>query len=325
MTRQGTTGAGADSAGVRERLVEALNLDLIGPWDGHTLAAERLPGWVRPSTWYLTGFLIPSGTKPELSADADEEDDIDETPAASGLAEESSEDRKAAKKGFFPSSMGLSFLVAAEADALAVIVRWGDYERVKVEGVDGKSESAWLRRSNERTVPVSLSGAGEHRSGDLAVPDSAGLTLHVDERPIRTDGLAGIPAGTRTVSVFLVNGRAPEGDDPDRAYAFQAEIEVRGRQPFVPRPDPRGVQAADWDDRVADLHYADTPEYATGHGVSADWEVVAGACRMLRTACSAARIGTTNPASMEPQSRAPERVSSVRSCRRISSSRTSCT
>ena len=233
MTRAGTTGAVADSVEVRERLVEALNLDLIGPWGGHSLAAERLPGWVRPSNWYLTGFLIPSGTRPEWSADADEEDDIDETPAASGLAEESSEERKAAKKGFFPSSMGLSFLVAADADALAVIVRWGDYERAKVEGTD-ESESAWLRRPNERTVPVSLSGAGEHRSGDLVVPDSGGLTLHVDERPIRTDGLAGIPTGTRSVSVFLVNGRAPD-DDPDRAYAFQAEIEVRGRQPFVPR------------------------------------------------------------------------------------------
>ena len=178
---------------MRERLVEALNLDLIGPWDGHTLAAERLPGWVRPSTWYLTGFLIPSGTRPELSADVDEEDDIDETPASNGLAEESSEERKAAKKGFFPSSMGLSFLVSAEADALAVIVRWGDYEPAKVEGPDGKFESAWLRRSNERTMPVSLLGDGEHRSGDLAVPDSGGLTLHVDERPIRTDELAEIP------------------------------------------------------------------------------------------------------------------------------------
>ena len=284
MTRQETAGALADSVEVRERLVEALNLDLIGPWGGHALAAERLPGWVRPSNWYLTGFLIPSGTKPESSADADEQDDIDETPESSGLAEESSEERKAAKKGFFPSSMGLSFLVAADADALAVIVRWGDYEPARVEGADGKSDSAWVRESNERTVPVALSGAGAHRRGDHAVPDSAGLTLHVDERPIRTDALAEIPAGTRSVSVFLVNGRAPDDDNPDRNYAFQAEIEVRGRQPFVPRPDPRGVQAAGWDDRVADLHYADTPEYATGHGVSADWEVVEGACRMLRTA-----------------------------------------
>ena len=45
---------------VRERLVEALELDLVGPGRGHPLAEERLPGWERPSNWYLTGFLIPS-------------------------------------------------------------------------------------------------------------------------------------------------------------------------------------------------------------------------------------------------------------------------
>ena len=183
MTRQGAAGAVADSAGVRERLVEALNLDLVGPRAGDTLFDERLPGWVRPSNWYLTGFLIPSGTKPELSADADEEDDLDETPESGGLAEESSEERRAAKKGFFPSSMGLSFLVAAEADALAVIVRWGDYQPARVEGADGKSASAWLRQSNERTVPVSLSGAGEHPPGDRPLGRQGGdAEFHGPER-----------------------------------------------------------------------------------------------------------------------------------------------
>ena len=34
---------------------------------------------------------------------------------------------------------------------------------------------------------------------------------------------------------------------------------------------------------MADLHYADTPEYATGHGVSADWDLVDRACHVLRT------------------------------------------
>src|ERR1035438_10299217 len=105
----------ATSLEVRERLVEALKLDLLGPSAGHALANERLPGWVRPSNWYLTGFLIPVGTPPEKSADADEDDDVDVIPESAGLAEESNEERKAAKKGFFPSSMGLSFLVPKEA------------------------------------------------------------------------------------------------------------------------------------------------------------------------------------------------------------------
>lgn len=54
-----------NSLEVRARLVEALKLDLVGPWAGHTLAEERLPGRVRPSNWYLTGFLIPSETPPD--------------------------------------------------------------------------------------------------------------------------------------------------------------------------------------------------------------------------------------------------------------------
>ena len=148
--------AHADPRAVRDHLVEALNLDLIGPWENHAHAGERLPGWVRPSNWYLTGFLIPSGTDPDRSADADEDDDLDETPDSGGLAEESSEERRAAKKGFFPSSMGLSFLVAREADALTVIVRWGDYERAEAEDTDGKSASVWQQRPNERTLRAPL-------------------------------------------------------------------------------------------------------------------------------------------------------------------------
>src|SRR5262249_44786304 len=118
-----------------------------------------------------------------------------------------------------------------------------------------------------------------------AVPGSGGVQLHVVERPITAQDLdAHIPPGTRSVSVFLVNNRPPAKEEPDLAYAFQPEIEVRSAEPFVPRPDLRGAQADEWDELVADLHYADTPEYATGHGVSADWERVDGACRLLRTA-----------------------------------------
>ena len=82
-----------------------------------------------------------------------------------------------------------------------------------------------------------------------------------------------LPAGTRAVSVFLVNRRGSNADQPDAAYVFQPELEVTCEQPFVGRPDLRGAQAGDWDEQIADLHYADTPEYATGHGIAADWTV----------------------------------------------------
>ncbi len=272
------------SKSVRDHLVDALNLDFVGPWAGHALSDEKLPGWIRPSTWYLTGFLVPTNAPLEQRSDLDEEDDLDAVPEQGGLPEESAEERKTAKRSLFPSSMGLSFLVPEDTNALAVTVRWGDYEhearKAGDQAGDEPSEpSVWRRLARERTLQVDLTNPG-----DYDVPDSGpGLVLHVVERRIRTESLTDIPAGTRSVSLFLVNRRTPNLEEPNLTYAFQAEIEVRNAQGFVARPDPRRAQAGDWDADVADLHYADTPEYAAGHGVSADWEVVEGACRVLRT------------------------------------------
>ena len=403
-----------ESAAVREEIARALRLDLVGPWAGHRLADERLPGWVRPCNWYLTGFLVPRGAPLGQRGDADV-DDEPEVAERAGLGDDSTEDRRAAKKGFFPSSMGLSFLVGEGVETLEVLVRWGDYCRVEAEGgeggdpdrdgaapdgEDGETEAgrdrqrqrvagesgegvgreapgeevrgaapgeevrgegtrtrgedggggapgegpadeeakaapgtdeasrsqarSWWQRtpraeavrvtlpatvgaSGRRPVP-NLSGqdqpsppprpgalAGEprhspapapdHRPHRSPVPNSGGLVLHTVARPLDSASFTGrIAPGTRSVSVFLVNDRTAAPDrERDEAFAFQAEIEVRGTVPFVPRPDPREVSGDDWDERIADLHYAGIPEYAAGHGVSADWDLADGACRALRT------------------------------------------
>ena len=273
------SGPPANSVEVRERLVEALKLDLVGPWAGHELAEERLPGWVRPSNWYLTGFLIPSNTPADQKDDDDDDDDFGgEVSEEAGLPEESSEERKAAKKGYFPSSMGLSFLASEEAKKLHITVRWGDYAPVSIKDLDDKSISVWQRTPCTAEVVVPL--AGDDPMSEHEVPDSGGLRLHVVNRQVSTER---IPSGTQAISVFLVNRRTPS-EDKDSRYAFQAEIEVQSEHPFVPRPDPRGAQADEWDDKVADLHYADVPEYATGHGVSAEWKILDDHCQMVRTA-----------------------------------------
>ena len=275
--------APADALEVRARIVDALKLDLVGPWDGHPLAAEQLPTRERPSNWYVAGFLIPTDAPPEKRSDADEDDELEIVPEAAGLAEESNDERKAARKAFFPSSMGLSFLVPEACRTLAVTVRWGDYALADIEETGGNKTGVWQRTPREETLSIPLRGAAEPAAH--AVGNSGGLELNVVERPILAADLTGslLPAGTRSVSCFLVNRRTPDSQQPDHAYAFQAQIEVETDHGFVPRPDLRGAHAAEWDEQVADLHYADAPEYATGHGVSAAWTLVDGTCRQLRT------------------------------------------
>ena len=277
---------------VRAQLIEALKLDLVGPSAGHALAAEQLPDTLRPANWYLTGFLIPSGTPAEKSSDPDEDDEPEAVAEQTGLDQEANEDRRAAKKGFFPSSIGLTFLVPAAAHALNVTLRWGDYRLVPLPGAEGDvpgTESSeappqvWQRTQREVPVTVTLTGGPQVATH---VPHSDGLQYQVIERPITIHGrMLPLPPGTRSVSVYLVNHRAsPKEDPPDSAYAFQAEIVVESAVPFVPRPNLSGAQAAEWDGMVADLHYADIPEYAVGHGVSADWTLMNGTCQHLCTA-----------------------------------------
>lgn len=270
---------------IRERLIEALELDLVGPWPGQELEEERLPRRVRPSNWYLTGFLIPVDTEAEQAGDDDADDEFEAD--TDGAGDETTEDRVAAKKAYFPSSVGISTLVAADTDSLTVRVRWGDYAIGEhtlepQEGDDAKPIPVWQRTPREEQVVVKL-GVDPGVLAEEPLPNGGGLQVHTLERPVATNGDRQIPAGTRSVSIFLVNRRKPDGEQPDRAYAFQPEIEVSCELPFVPRPDLRGADADDWDELVADLHYADTPEYATGHGIAADWEIVDDVCRVLRT------------------------------------------
>jgi hypothetical protein len=185
----------------------------------------------------------------EKRADADEDDDLEVVPEFAGIDEGSNEERKAAKKGFFPSSMGLSFLVPKGSQGLTVILRWGDYTPTEIGGDDGKPISVWRRKPEERTLPVTFTGATDPVVCE--VPGSGGLELHIVEKLISAQDLEQhLPAGTRSVSVFLVNNRPPDEEKPDAAYAFQAKIEVSSELPFVPRPDMRGALADDWDDRV---------------------------------------------------------------------------
>lgn len=264
-----------DSPGVREGLVRTLDLDLVGPKPGGEHAEECLPEKERPSMWYLAGFLVPSDAPLEQRADDDADDDFEaEVPEATGLAEESAEERRAARKNYYPASMGLSFLVRPGVRDLRVTVTWGDYERSKATDIHGKEVPAWRRTPHSREITLSIGTETEGRR--QRVPESRGLWLHVRERPISVETLAGeIQPGTRAVSVFLANHRtpAPKRRDADSAYAFQARIVVESETPFHPRPDMSARVDRHWDERVADLHYADTPVYATGHGISADWEV----------------------------------------------------
>jgi len=188
-----------------------------------------------------------------------------------------------ARRAYMPSSIGLSVLVPAATRQLQVTVRWGDYRmHAPGEGQGGPVE--WKRTPREEQISLALPERTTS-SVEKDVPNSAGLKVALMVRPVQSDGAeGGLPQGTRSVSVFLVNRRHPGNDENrDEAFAFQAQLEIASQEPLVPRPDLRSLQSDDWDDRVADLQYRDVFEYAVGHSVAAEAVKCDGHCQAVRT------------------------------------------
>jgi len=271
------------AANVRTQLSRALRLDLIGPDTTQAEGAEMLDR--APTRWYLSGFLAPWDAP---AAQKEDDDAQDELPLAEGDAGEEDEDdagrdTQAARRGRFPSSIGVSVLVPPDLSTLKIGAAWGHYHPLEDE--HGKPTGHWQREQRHASFECRLNG--EKAAPPTFRVSDDGVEVAVSVRRVRRPGdLRGLPADTRAVSVFLVNRRKPiqgKGDLKDEAFVFQAELTVEGDRPFVPRPNPRGGSTDDADERIADLQFRDAREYAVGHGVSTNSTVANGECRRVQT------------------------------------------
>jgi hypothetical protein len=269
------------SADVRARLAHALRLDLIGPEAHEPQASESLP--IAPSRYYLTGFLAPLNAPAAQKKDDDEQGELELAASAAGTDEDdTTREAPAAKRGQFPSSLGVSVLVAPGVADLKVTARWGDYEPLEL---DGQFTGEW-RRTEHRVSTSVLLGVAHGLPSTQPLAGADGLEIVWSIRRVRAGELSMLPDGTRAVSIFLVNRRKPEEEVllKDRRFAFQAQLTVESEEPFVPRPNPRGRQDDDDpDERIADLQYRDVMEFAVGHGAATKSTVLDDTCRRVET------------------------------------------
>jgi hypothetical protein len=266
------------SAAVRSKLVEALRLDLVGP--GSNLGDTQEVLLQSPSRWYLTGFLVPLGAKAEQRVDETSDDELDQAGDGGGAGEDEPADKPAARPRYFPSSIGASMIVPAGTKGMRVLVRWGDYRRSK------EPPEEWARTPREETMPIDLIKATE-KPREVNVPKSDGLVVAYLSRPVGILATgAEVPAGARTVSIFVVNRRAEAPDETrDDAFAFQVQLEIHADVEFLRRPDLRGIASDDWDEKVADLQYRDDGEYSVGHNVATEAIRDDGVCCKLVRTC----------------------------------------
>jgi hypothetical protein len=301
---------------IRSALVETLKLDLVGPRNDHPFSHELLPQ--SPQRWYLTGYLIPRSADEQSRSAGDDELDLEVATGASG--DDNEEGEQQAQVSHLPSSMGLSVLIGPETGQLLATIRWGDYmgevEGEKGEEFDptevdqaheeemakaveelsleespaGDAKKKWFRRGYRRDPREELCRVeldGDDGLKELPVPNSRGIKLVVSWRSLPHFADSELPAGTKTVSAFVVNDRPNSGERTSyRDIVFQAELELSAEQGFYGRPDLRGAafqEENDPDELIADLHYRDVLEYAVGHGVATIAGEDTHGCKSVRT------------------------------------------
>jgi hypothetical protein len=274
----------------REEIVHRLRRNLVGPSDfphDNDIAAERLPADESPSRWYLTGFIAPVGDDvAHLPEDADEENELTQfEPSGFGAGGVAGDDEEpeppVARRRFMPSSIGITAMLDPAVIELDVEVSWGDYvpepplsPEILEGDADTKQPVEWRRVPRSERVMLTIPQENEGmrtvlvpHSGATARPIGA-LELAIRAKPFTMTLANGTQQTVRVVTVFLVNKRDGRTGRrfQDLTYAYQIRLDLRCPVGFMPQHDLSRIARADWDDRLADLHYRDAAAYAVGLG-----------------------------------------------------------
>jgi hypothetical protein len=266
---------------VRQELVDAMQMDLIGPsgplGDPKEVLAQA------PSRWYLTGFLVPTDADEDQRSDPTSNDELDQAAEPVGIDEDNTPDKPAARLSYLPSSMGVSVLIPSGTSKLEAVVRYGEYLRVE-QDEQYTGPQRWQRVPREEVVSLTI-GNKVPGSGTVQLPNSSGVELAWSVRGVPDTGIdGGLPKGTRSLSLFVVNRRKAAPDEvKDQGFIFQVELELNCETTFIARPNLRSLESDDWDERVADLQYRDACEFSVGHSISTDAVVEDGQCRKVKT------------------------------------------
>ncbi|MCP9966613.1 hypothetical protein [Actinomadura madurae] len=229
-----------------------------------------------PRERYLVGMLGPRHSPASALESADEMPDTEVGvggDASEGGLPEVVSPQTLGK--IWASSMGLSFCVPADVDAVVVKAGWGRYELREQEDEDGKKLRIWSREPVEREEEIRLDGeesfkimlTGEHE-------DASGVLLSVNVR--RRDA-------RRVVEIALVNQQSEPTGNKDTAWLFQPELTVTAldgaKAVFLPVDDPVDDLQAVGDD-AEELHlrllYRNERRYAAGRNVAVHADVAEG-------------------------------------------------
>lgn len=250
---------------LRNELTGMVVRDLLGPACGpeEELSQYEDHAYQR----YLVGMLAPKDSQIDRA-------ELDELGAGGGDEGEEGAPESGVPAGgtYFPSSMGLSFIAAADAKEIVVEADWGQYLRVKSEtqvNRDGNPANVW-KRTPVAAPPLVL---------DLINGTIKPTPLHSGHPLVLLQGRMRLTADGWVVTLFMVNQqeeRTRRGEPKDEVWVFQPKLQVHGAEHepiFVQRKNAKAdLSKMDpltrEETETLEMLYRHQREFAVGHGIS---------------------------------------------------------
>jgi Helicase conserved C-terminal domain len=250
---------------IRNELTDMVIRDLLGPAGGQEEELNQYEDHAYQR--YLVGMLAPK----DSAVDPSEQDELGAGGGDDG-EEGAAESGVPAAGTYFPSTMGLSFVVATETQRFMVEAEWGKYLRMKSAtqlNRDGNPANVWKR------FPVAPPPLVLDLKDGMLKP----MELHVDHPLVQLQGRMRLTSDGWVVTLFLVNQqpeRTGHGEPKDEVWVFQPKLRVQGidGQPiFVQR---KGAKAdlskmdplTREESETLEMLYRHQREFAVGHGIA---------------------------------------------------------
>lgn len=245
-------------ARTRQKMIDALKMDLMGPMEKHEVLKEN------PMFAYIVGMLYPQSiassaevTEQEVDTDIAYGENADYT-----AGEEDDNEPISVSKFKQQSSIGISFYISSDTPSINIDVLWGDYEKTaeqeETEGGKTRNTIKYLRQPMKSTVKVVFDGfAGSSKTYSL--DSDPHIYLHVNRIKLKN--------GYSFVTAYVINKR-PQDEDNVTGIMFQVKLVAYSpekERAFIAEHICRDVLAAD------EFYYEQRPILGRGRGCAAIW------------------------------------------------------
>lgn len=248
-------------AEVRQKLIDALTVDLMGPISTEEVLDEN------PMFAYIIGMLYPQNASSVEGTDMSEQEVETDASYEDGdytsMPDEDDNEPMAPTKFRQQSSIGISFYIENSTKEINLDVLWGDYAKSSEQREDkeGKTRNVnvYTRQPMKETLTVNLSELNKH-SKEYPLPIDSNIRVYVTCIKLKN--------GFSLITAYVINKRKGADNSVD-AIMFQVELKAYapdGQPIFIAEHACRQVLQND------EFYFAQRPIFSRGRGCAAIWE-----------------------------------------------------